>query len=124
MTSRTGAFVASNPLGVNIKLTLGSPDLFGLIEATSNAGNLVLVLPACDSARVGVAFSNPNRMGAATAINPAALSNSFLLRSKLLATRSVMIRRIRFLRSAPVTPETQASGEATQNSQVFKMLSA
>ena len=35
-----------------------------------------------------------------------------------------MMRTIRFFRSAPVIPETQATGHSTQNSQVFKMLSA
>src|SRR5580704_13486430 len=117
MTSCSGALVALNPLGLNINMTLGSPDLFGLIEATSNTGNFVVVLAACDSARVGVACRNPNRIGAATETSPAAMSNGFLVKFTPLATRPVMMRTIRFLRSAPVTPETQANGEATQNSQ-------
>ncbi len=55
---------------------------------------------------------------------PADVSNNLRVKSSLRVIRSFMMFTILCLRSAPVTPETQASGDPTQNSQIFKMLSA
>src|SRR5256885_2293174 len=68
--------------------------LFGLMEATSYAGAMAFVFWVWDSAWICVGFTRPNTIGTATATNPAALGNSFLLRSSLRATPSVMIRTI------------------------------
>src|SRR5271157_2154 len=99
-------------------------DLYDLIEATLNLGVVATATSLCDGDPLCGAFATPNETGRATTANPAALSSSLLRKSSLRAPRSVMIRKIRFLRSAPVTPDTQASGDSTQNSQAFRMLSA
>src|SRR6266404_5311760 len=106
---------SKNP-NVNIRLLF----LLGLIETVSYTGARETVFWAC--ARLCGALSRPNTIGAATVTIPAALSNTFLLKSNLRAARPVMMRAIRFCRSAPVTPDTQVGGELTQNSQIFKIL--
>ncbi len=66
----------------------------------------------------------PITTGTATAIDSAVPSSSFLPRLNLNAPDSLRMLTILFFRSAPVTPETQASGGSRQNSQTFRMLSA
>jgi hypothetical protein len=43
-------FVAENPSGVNMTLSMRTPDAFGLIEATSNSGTLAAAFAACGAA--------------------------------------------------------------------------
>src|ERR1039458_4479051 len=102
------------------------PGLLGFTETTSYTypGVTADALCVCACARFGVACARPNTTGTAIAASPAAPSNSFLLKSNLRVAPSVMMRTIRFFKSAPVTPDTQASGDPTQYSQTFKILSA
>src|ERR1700733_12732830 len=88
-----------------------------LIEATSKEGRGV-------SACLRGEYSSPATTGAAITPTTAALNKNFLLKSNFRAAPGVMIRTILFFKSAPVTPDTQASGDPTQNSQIFKILSA
>ena len=78
-------------MGLIIILTISLPDLFGWIKATSNPCVSAAVLLAFGAVEPGVVFVRPNRIGAATVSNPAATNNSFLLRSSLSATGSLMI---------------------------------
>src|SRR2546430_472434 len=114
--------VAVNRPGENMILRPKSADdRFGLIEATSKDGKGAPVVCG-DCARTCGAFPRPNTTGPATAAMPIAANSNFLPKLSLSAKRCVMIRTIRFLRSEPATPDTQASGDSTQNSQVFKIL--
>ena len=81
--------IALSPSVLIIILTISLPDLFGLIEATSNPCVSAAVLLAFGAVEPGVVFCRPNRIGAATVSNPAATNNSFLLRSSLSATGSL-----------------------------------
>ena len=76
MTSRRGALVALNPSGVNINLTLGSPDLFGLIEATSNAG--------------GCVAASATLTGTVVATSPTAQTSDMPLSETLIAARLII----------------------------------
>src|SRR6266576_3394185 len=98
--------------------------LFGLIMALSNMCAAVAVPRACDSAQFFAGLTKPKAIGTTTVAKAAALSNSFLLKYSFRATLFAMIRTTLFLRSAPVTPDTQVTGDSTQNSQIFKILSA
>ena len=87
-------------------------------------------VPACrllacgDCARTRGVFHSPKRTGPTTAATPTEANRSLLPELSFSARFGVMMRTMRFFSSAPVTPETQVSGAPTQNSQVFKMLSA
>src|SRR5579863_3908772 len=99
-------------------------DSYGLTDTSWNLGDVATGTSLSDHDSLGGAFATPNTTGTATAANPAVPSNSFLRQSNLRAARSLMIRTIRFLRSAPVTPDRQARGDPTQNSHVLKRLRA
>src|SRR5258706_4500430 len=110
-------FFDMNSSGPNISLTISLPDLFGVIEALSYGDDVVIAFWACDAAGFRGAWSTPATIGVATITMDAAASNSFRLKLSLRVTRSLMIRIMLRLRSAPVTPETQGNGEPRQNSQ-------
>src|SRR5262249_12981916 len=99
-------------------------DLPGVIVTVANVGTAPFALSICEAAVVGAARNMPAAIGAATTSTEAAMSSSFLCRFSLREVCSDMMRAMRFLRSAPVTLETHGTGEPTQNSQIFKMLSA
>src|ERR1035438_3539287 len=99
------------------------PERFGFTEATSKEGNDAAVNRG-DCARICGVLKRPNNTGPLMAAIQIPANSSFLLKLSLSAKLCVMIRVIRFLRSAPVTPETQANGDSTLNSQVFSTLSA
>src|SRR5438552_3062208 len=118
------AFTALNPLGPYIILTICTPlPAYVGVESSlgfSETSNLGAVAPAVSPcAGLGLAFATPNPIGRTKANKTAVLSNNFLLKSSFRAIRSVMILTILFLRSDPVTPDTQASGDSTQNSHTF-----
>lgn len=75
-------------------------------------------------ARTSGAFTRPKITGPAMTAIPTPAKNNFLPELSLFGMSSVMMRTIRFFRSAPVTPDTQVSGDSTHNLQVSKMLSA
>src|SRR5207253_9859986 len=106
-----------------VPLSKGLP-LVCLIMALSSMFGGVGVPRACDSAQFFAGLTKPKAIGTTTVAKAAALSNSFLLKSSFRATLFAMIRTTLFLRSAPVTPDTQVTGDSTQNSQIFKILSA
>ena len=83
-----------------------------------------VIAGTCGSAWADLARIAPNITGIAKATIPTVTSNSFFAKFSLRIIFSFMTLPILFLRSAPVTPEMQAKGELTQNSQIFKMLSA
>src|SRR6266704_4327976 len=89
--------------------------LFGLIMALSNMCAAVAVPRACDSAQFFAVLTKQKAIGTTTVAKAAALSNSFLLKSSFRATLFAMIRTTLFLRSAPVTPDTQVTGDSTQD---------
>ena len=74
-----------------------------------------LKLSTCTSARLGAACSNPNNTGMTMAADAAALNNSFLPKFSLCDALAVIMRAILFFKSAPVTPDTQASENPAQN---------
>jgi hypothetical protein len=75
-------------------------------------------------ALVTVPLESPNTNGAQTAPTPATVSSSFFAAFSLSVTRFIAIASIRFLRSAPLMPETLASGDLRHSSHVLKMLLA
>jgi hypothetical protein len=72
-----------NPFDGNNILSLSLPDLFGLIEATSNSGAMAAVVWACVAAWVCVARSKQNATGKTTTTKPIVVSNGLLLKSSL-----------------------------------------
>src|SRR5580704_15265981 len=66
----------------------------------------------------------PARIGAAIARTTATPINSLRPRLNVRAGRCDMMLAIRRFKSAPLTPGTQGSGDSTQNSHTFRMLSA
>src|SRR5271169_3429701 len=103
-------FRAVNSLGENMIATFSTvpfPGLWDWMEADLYADAIGAAFSTCDWDLPGVAFTRPNTTGEAKASNPAAPSNSFLLKSSFRAMCSVMMYTILFLRSDPVTPETQ-----------------
>src|SRR6266576_2184798 len=125
-----GMLTAKNPFGENITCSIcftpppctsvGSE--VGLMEAVY-LGVLALADSSSACARVGVALTRPKTIGKARASTAAVLNKAFLPKLSFRTTCSVMMFTILFLRSDPVTPDTQASGDPTQNSHTFKMLS-
>src|SRR6266566_8126325 len=96
----------------------------GLIETEEYIGVEGVGVSVCSSARLGVALNKPKVTGRAIASAAATVSRSLRAKPRLCKMRSFIIWTILFLRSAPVTPETQGNGDPRQNSQTFKMLSA
>ena len=85
-----------------------NPDLAGFIELTSNAAepDACVGLLACETCIA------PKPSGKATAIAAAAIKSNFFRQLRCVAAHPLIIRVMRFLRSEPVTPETQATGDS------------
>src|ERR1700722_661679 len=73
--------------------------------------------------RCGV-FIMPTTMGNARAAIPAAAKAAFFAKFSRLSMRFVIIVSILFLRSAPVTPATHASGDSTYSLHTLRIASA
>src|SRR5687767_14583747 len=99
------------PLG-SARAPLGplSPDLFRLIDATSNAGELAVDAAVCAASRG--AFIIPAPIGPAMTVAPTAASITLRHPVSVHPGSVLMMRSMRFLRSEPVTPETQKSADA------------
>jgi hypothetical protein len=94
---------------------------FSLIETASKEGS---VAGAGTSRVCGTGLSAPTATGV-TKATMAPIVRSAVFHPPGVETGSlVMISSIRYFRSEPVTPDTQASGDSTKNWQVFRMLSA
>jgi hypothetical protein len=72
---------------VNLNMIMGVPDLFGLIEATSNTGSLSVVSSGCDCPRHSVAHSMPNIRDA---IGTILVAESILSTARLVTTRAIL----------------------------------
>src|SRR5260370_21692662 len=120
MSTRVPVTVIGSPShGPTTQKTITLPSsTAALTEATSNAGD------SADSADfdcccAGVyasatgAWPRPIARGPTRAATPALASRSFFARFNLCPVRFVRITSILLLRLAPVTPDTQSSGDST-----------
>lgn len=73
-------------------LFLEPPDLFGLIEATSNRTGALVVVSACGLASVCVDLSNTRTTGTASLNHPAVVSGDFREKQRERGRPLIMVR--------------------------------
>src|SRR5262245_42895564 len=96
--------------------------LLRLTEATSNTGCDMDVV--WDWAWAWDALITPKKNGPATDRIAAAAKSSFLLKLRRHAIRPAMMLPIRFFKSAPVIPDTHASGDSTYSLHTLRIPAA
>ena len=83
----------------------------GLMKVLDDGTVGEIVIASAD--RCCIPFAWPERIGMVMVARVAAVSRSFLLRVSFRVACLSKMSTMRFLRSAPVTPETQGSGDST-----------
>src|SRR5579864_6900968 len=128
---RVALVAVIRPPGWMLIITRPSPDLFGLIEATSNCGSgsptggwASQTPPANGSARTPAEVMAPSATGAMSTPADIIIRDVRFQPVSVRADRPPTIRSIRFVRFELATPATQATGEETLARQASMMLSA